>query len=193
MLLAPLLPLLLLAGSSPSQAATATRASSAMASGSATGSAGWAHSWETAGASWWGDFGYSLLREPQVKNCPAPRLIRFRVSVSAARAFLFLLTPQVHPVPVTLSLRHSHTSCSLLLKWLLATAGGIFSTKGLQSAQTAHAHSNDACAHCAGQVHRRELLPGVPREVHGARGWATDGPPGPPSAYACHRKQQILV
>ena len=28
---------------------------------------GWAHSWATAGAAWWGDFGYSLLTEPQAK------------------------------------------------------------------------------------------------------------------------------
>jgi hypothetical protein len=27
----------------------------------------WSHSWETAGAAWWGDFGYNLLSEPQAK------------------------------------------------------------------------------------------------------------------------------
>ena len=27
----------------------------------------WAHSWDTAGAAWWGDFGYSLLTEPQAE------------------------------------------------------------------------------------------------------------------------------
>ena len=27
----------------------------------------WAHSWDTAGAAWWGDFGYSLLSEPQAE------------------------------------------------------------------------------------------------------------------------------
>ena len=27
----------------------------------------WAHSWDTAGAAWWGDFGYNLLTEPQAE------------------------------------------------------------------------------------------------------------------------------
>lgn len=31
----------------------------------AAATAPWAHSWDTPGAAWWGDFGYSLLTEPQ--------------------------------------------------------------------------------------------------------------------------------
>ena len=27
----------------------------------------WAHSWDTAGAAWWGDFGYSLLTEAEAE------------------------------------------------------------------------------------------------------------------------------
>ena len=39
----------------------------------------WAHSWDTAGQAWWGDFGYSLLNDEQARFIlsssprPAPR------------------------------------------------------------------------------------------------------------------------
>jgi hypothetical protein len=57
-------------GASAATAATMTTsspASASVAAAEAEAAATWGHSWDTAGAAWWGDFGYSLLTQPQAE------------------------------------------------------------------------------------------------------------------------------
>jgi hypothetical protein len=51
----------------PAVAAAAAAVLAPSAAAAAPPPTAWTHKWDTAGESWWGDFGYSLLTEPQAE------------------------------------------------------------------------------------------------------------------------------